>query len=78
MHTKVNLTANFSHYQPINFKPHYVFTRDNKFLIKCRDYPELICNLALQDLVNIEAEVSKKVNVGTHLVNVQFGNLENE
>ncbi len=79
MHTKkINFTGIFSHYQPINFDPYYVFTSDNKFLIKCRDYPELISNLSPQDLVNIEAEISKKVEAGTYLVNVKFGRLGNE
>ena len=78
MHTKINFTGIFSHYQPINFEPYYVFTSDNKFLIKCRDYPELMSHLSPQDLVNIEAELGKKDNCGTHLVNVKFGRLSNE
>ena len=73
--SKLSFTGMFSHYQPIEFEPYYVFTSDNKFLIRCKDYPELISKLSPHDLVNIEAELGEKVNCGTHLVNVKFGRL---
>ena len=76
--SKINFSGIFSHYQPINFEPYYVFTTTAKFwqfLIKCRDYPELMSHLSPQDLVKIEAELGEKANCGTHLVNIQFGRL---
>ena len=76
MHTKINFTGIFSHYQPINFEPHYVFkSGSDTYLINCKEHPELISELSPDDLVNIEAEKGSEVECGTTLVNVKFGRL---
>lgn len=71
--SKIIFRGSFSHYQPIDFEPYYVFTTDKKFLIKCRDYPDLISELSPYDSVDIEAEVKEENSFGTELKNVRFG-----
>ena len=71
--SKINFTGIFSHYQPIDFEPHYVFTTDKRYFIKCIDYPSLISTLSPQDLVNIEGEIAEHAKDGIRLVNVKFG-----
>jgi hypothetical protein len=69
----LNFTGMFSHYTPINFEPYYLFTTEQKFLIKCIDCPEFIGLLSPYDLVNIQAEVEEKCKEGTKLTNVKWG-----
>ena len=71
--SRLHFTGCFSHYQPINFDPYYVFTTDKKYLVRCKDYPHLISTLSPQDLVNIDAETDEVTHFGTKLKNVKFG-----
>lgn len=73
--SKIIITGIFSHYQPIEFEPYYVFTSNKSFLVKCRDYPDLISNIAPEDLINIEADIGEDTHLGTTLINVKFGGI---
>lgn len=76
--SKLSFTGMFSHYQPIEFDPYYVFTSNKKFLIRCKDYPELISKVSPHDLLNIQGEVAEETPLGTKLINVKFGGSDNE
>ena len=66
----LNFTGMFSHYTPINFEPHYVFTSGKNFLIKCIDYPKFIGELSPDDMVNFEGDVAGKYKEGIKLTNL--------
>jgi hypothetical protein len=68
----LNFTGMFNHYTPINLEPYYIFTTEQKFLIKCIDCPEFIGLLSPYDLVNIQAEVEEDCKEGTKLTNVKL------
>lgn len=69
----LSFTGIFIHYTPIDFEPYYVFTTEQKFLIKCIDYPKLIGELSPYDLVNINGEVEERCKEGVKLTNVKWG-----
>lgn len=71
---RINIVASFDLYKPIDNQAHYVFLSDNsKYLINCKEYPELLGELAPNDLVSIEADISEQCLEGIKLVNVRFG-----
>lgn len=75
--SSIKLIGQFDRYTPINEDPHYVFKTENeRYLIRCVDYPNLMSQLSPQDLVNIEADVldeEEQSSQGIKLVNVKFG-----
>lgn len=68
----LNFTGRFARYIPINCVPYYVFNSEQRFLIKCIDYPELIGKLSPYDLINIEGEVVERSEEGIKLTNVKW------
>jgi len=69
----ITFTGIFDKYTPVNSEPHYVFKSETIYLIKCKDYPQLISKLSPSDLVNIQGDVSEQCLEGIKLVNVRFG-----
>lgn len=69
----LSFTATFCHYMSINHEPHYLFeANDQKYLVKCSDYPKYIGELSSCDLMNITGEIEEIYKEGTKLINVKW------
>lgn len=72
----INFTGVFEHYTPIDMQPYYVFTTKHRYVVRCKDYPQMIGELSPNDKVNIQAEIGAKLSQGVELLNVKWEMLD--
>ncbi len=66
----VKLNLKFERYLPINYEPYYVFTTTDRYLVSCKDYPQMIGKLAPYQEIKVECILGNATEYGVRLKNI--------